>query len=95
MLTYKLWLEPDKDIPRFKRLQFKEVEVPIIKLMKEGIHPYGALKAETYGDSSHIVAKILSLINNNEFFPKELAQFDYCHEISRYSSNVSKSLSVP
>lgn len=87
MLTYKLWLEQDKDIPRFKRLHFKEVEVPIIKLMKEGIHPYGALKEETYGDPSHIVEKILSIINNNEFFPKELAQFEYCHEIERCSYN--------
>ena len=40
MKTYRLWLEPDPTFPRFKRLAFDQVEVPIADVLVKGIHPW-------------------------------------------------------
>ena len=40
MKTFRLWLEPDKKVPRFKRLRFEKTEVSVIDVLKKGIHPW-------------------------------------------------------
>ena len=41
MQTFKLWLENDPDIPEFKTLNYKTVEVDIKDVLENGIHPWG------------------------------------------------------
>ena len=38
--TFRFWLEPDKDIPQFKRLHWELVPVPIADVLQQGIHPW-------------------------------------------------------
>ena len=40
METFRLWLEPDNDIPQFKRLRFEKVTVPLADVLLRGIHPW-------------------------------------------------------
>ena len=40
MKTFKLWLEPDEDFPRLKRLHCAEAEVSIHDVLMTGVHPY-------------------------------------------------------
>ena len=38
--TFRFWLEPDQEIPRFKRLQWELVEVSVADVLLHGIHPW-------------------------------------------------------
>ena len=38
--TFKLWLEPDTEIPRFKRLRWQQIEVPVADVLLQGVHPW-------------------------------------------------------
>jgi len=77
METFRLWLEPDKKVPRFKRLQFEKAEVSVADVLKKGIHPWqGADSHRTLGEKS------VSVLNSDEMKPAELAQFNYCGDIS-------------
>ena len=38
--TFRLWLEPDKDIPQFKRLHWELVPVPVADVLIHGVHPW-------------------------------------------------------
>jgi hypothetical protein len=38
--TFTFWLEPDPEIPRFKRLHWKLADVPIADVLLHGIHPW-------------------------------------------------------
>lgn len=37
--TYRLWLEPDREIPRFKRLRWSKVPVSVSDVLLKGVHP--------------------------------------------------------
>ncbi|MCL4694235.1 MAG: hypothetical protein KJ060_17205, partial [Candidatus Hydrogenedentes bacterium] len=38
--TFSFGLEPDPEIPRFKRLHWKLVDVPVADVLLQGIHPW-------------------------------------------------------
>ena len=78
METFRLWLEPDKKVPRFKRLQFEKAEVSVADVLKKGIHPWqGADAHRTLGEKS------VDVLNSDEMKPTELAQFNYCGYLVR------------
>ncbi|MFC1601261.1 hypothetical protein ACFL34_02830 [Candidatus Sumerlaeota bacterium] len=83
MKTYKLWLEQDKDIPRFKRLNFKKVDAPLADVLNKGIHP---LLAE--GGRHYVGEKVVAALNESELMPIELAQCGYCSDVSEIAYNV-------
>ncbi len=76
MKTFKLWLEPDQEIPRFKRLTFKIVEVPLADVLTKGIHPW-----QPPYDRDKLWESFIKILNSQDFKPKELEQFSYCEDI--------------
>lgn len=40
MKTFRLWLEPDRDIPRFQCLRWELIDVPIADVLLSGVHPW-------------------------------------------------------
>ncbi|NUM55789.1 MAG: hypothetical protein HUU46_19280 [Candidatus Hydrogenedentes bacterium] len=38
--TFRLWLEPDNDIPQFNRLRWDLVPVPVADVLLHGVHPW-------------------------------------------------------
>ena len=91
METFRLWLEDDKEIPRFKRLKYAKVTVSLADVLKKGIHPW-------MGPTVHHTLKerFIQILNEEEYKPGELAQFSYCSDIAKpfYSrSNGYRSLS--
>jgi len=75
MQTFRLWLEKDTDIPRFKRLAFEKVKVPIADVLRRGIHPW-------MGGDVHpsLNDKFAEILNADRMKIAELAQFGYCNE---------------
>ena len=81
MLTvYKLSMKPDKEISCFKRISFKKEEVPLSKVLREGIHP--GFNIEGYGDSSKIRSRLSEIMNEDKFYPAELKQMGYSENFS-------------
>ena len=82
MQTYRLWLEADKEIPRFKRLRFAKTEVPIGDVLRKGIHPW-------QGDQMcpSLKDKVLEVLNAEEMKPAEFEKQGYCCELSRPGEN--------
>ena len=77
METFKLWLEKDSQIPRFKRLAFKKVSVHIADVLKKGIHPWE--RAYVQGA---LMEKVVEVLNTDELKLPELAQSGYCGDVS-------------
>ncbi|OGS23246.1 MAG: hypothetical protein A2252_09175 [Elusimicrobia bacterium RIFOXYA2_FULL_39_19] len=75
--VYRLSLKSDKKVNGFKRLNFTKVEVPLSKLLKEGIHP-----AYSFGSYKCLRDKLTDAINQEKFIPPELKQLDYTREFS-------------
>ena len=77
MDTFRFWFEDDKEIPRFKRLMFEKVPVSLADVLKKGIHPW-------QGPNTHkmLGEKFTQVLNSDEFKLPEIAQFDYCGDIS-------------
>lgn len=77
MQTYRLWLEPDNEIPRFKRLCFAKAEVAIGDVLRKGIHPW-------LGDQMcpSLKDKMLALLNAGEIKPAEFEKQGYCCDVS-------------
>lgn len=75
--TFKLWLEPDRDIPQFRRLRWAMEPVSIRDVLLQGIHPWG-------GQNQHYMMPefVLDIINNDEAHLAELEQFHYCYNIN-------------
>jgi len=78
--TFKLWLEPDRDIPQFRRLRWAMVAVPIQDVLLHGIHPWS-------GPDKHSTLPEAMLRNVNEETERlpELVQFGYCSDVNVYS----------
>jgi hypothetical protein len=76
MQSFRLWLEPDPDIPRFKRLAFEKVKVSIADVLKKGIHPW-------MGGNVHpsLNEKFAEILNSEEMKISELSQFGYGNEL--------------
>ena len=84
--AYRLFLEQDKDIPRFKRFNFEKEKVSVTKVLTEGIHPH-LLAHDRYGrGTSHLIETIFKILNQQEFLVKELKDLGYCYEISPWTS---------
>ncbi|MBM3333344.1 hypothetical protein FJY63_01660, partial [Candidatus Sumerlaeota bacterium] len=76
MQTFRLRLEQDPDIPRFKRLAFEKVKVPIADVLLRGIHPW-------MGGNVHpsLNDKFAEILNADKMKIAKLAQFGYCAEL--------------
>ena len=75
--TFKLWLEPDKEIPRFKRLQWRVVEVPIADVLLQGIHPW-------MGEDKHysLPDAFMRRLNDETSKVAGLLPFNLCWDVS-------------
>ena len=76
METFKLWLEEDPVIPRFKRLAFAKVEVPVADVLKKGIHPW-----QNTSIPASLQVCFLDRLNARDVMIEELCEMEYCGEI--------------
>lgn len=77
MKTFKFWLEPDENIPQFKKLYWETIDVSFTDVITKGIHPWqGSDKHHSLGD------RFVKILNSEDFKPTELVQFNYCNDIS-------------
>jgi len=83
--VYRLSLRSDKKVSGFKRLSFIKAEVPLSKLLKEGIHP-----AYSFGSYKYLKDKLTETINQEKFIPPELKQLDYTKEFSSYVNDYTE-----
>jgi len=79
--VYRLHLEKDKDIPRFKRLHFEKEKVSLTKVLTKGIHPHLLAHDRYGGGDSHVVETILKILNQDEFWVGQLKDLGYCYKI--------------
>jgi hypothetical protein len=77
MKTFRLWLEPDKEIPQFKRLAYERVDVSIADVLLRGIHPW--IEAE---ENRSLNQRFMAILNDDESKLPELAEFSYCGDLS-------------
>ena len=84
MKVCKLWLEQDLEIPQFKRLKFKTVNIPVQEVIRRGIHPEGLYSQHRNYDSCQINACLVELINQIDLKIPELAGQGLCDDISEY-----------
>jgi len=75
--TFKLWLEPDRDFPQFRRLRWATVSVSIQDVLLNGIHPWS-------GPDKHstLCEAVLRIVNEESVRIQELVQFGYCADVS-------------
>jgi len=77
MRTFKLWLEPDKEIPQLKRLAYERVDVSIADVLLRGIHPW--IESE---ENRSLNQRFMEILNDDESKLPELAEFSYCGDLS-------------
>jgi len=82
MYTYKLWLEPDEQIPQFKRLAFEKIDVSVSDVLLKGIHPWTSKTV-----SHNVINKVIEILNSDEMILAELKEFDYCYEFNNSSDD--------
>ncbi len=75
--TFKLWLEPDRDIPQFRRLRWAAESVSVQDVLLTGVHPWS-------GPDKHSTLPEAMLRNVNEETARlpELVQFGYCGDVN-------------
>lgn len=77
MKTFKLWLEPDREIPQFKRLAYEMFDVSIEDVLLRGIHPW--IEAE---ENRSLNQRFMEILNDDESKLPEIAEFSYCGDLS-------------
>ncbi len=77
METFRFWLENDTEIPRFKKLKFQKVKVPLADVLTRGIHPW-----QDASDRDRLSEKFIQVLNSDDFKPREMEQFKYCEDVS-------------
>ena len=79
--TFKLWLEPDEDVPRFKRLHWRIVETPVADVLLQGIHPW-------MGEEKHysLPEAFLGRLNDEASQVAGLLPFNLCWDVSAPNS---------
>jgi hypothetical protein len=77
MRAIKLWLEQDKDFPRFTRLAYELTEVPLAEVLLNGIHPWDSGSSMT-----DLAQKFIEILNAKESQLPELKEFGYCHDFN-------------
>jgi hypothetical protein len=88
MKTYRLWLEKDREFPRFMRLKHSEVDVTLKDVLTRGVHPLEFTTDIYQRDISMLSQKLISEANEEKHFVPQLAQLGYCPPLSeppRYS----------
>jgi hypothetical protein len=75
--TFKLWLEPDRDIPQFRRLRWATVSVSIQDVLLNGVHPWS-------GPDKHstLCEAMLRIVNEEAVRLPDFVQFGYCPDVS-------------
>jgi hypothetical protein len=82
MQTFRLNLIPDEKFPRFKRLAFQKVEVPLDDVFLHGVHPWDS------GSPVHSLnGKFVQAVNSERHFLSELKEFGYCNEFNYCSDH--------
>ena len=87
MKAYRLFFEPDKAVPQFKRLRFEEVEVPLRDVLTRGSHPVGAChyRGSPKRDTSHAAEAVVSKLNEDDARVASLVSiggdFGYSHDL--------------
>ena len=78
--TFKLWLEPDREIPQFSRLRWATAQVSIQDVLLNGIHP-------SFGVDQHssLCEAVLRIINEESSMVPDLVQFGYSKDVSVHS----------
>ena len=79
--TFRFWLEPDEEFPRFKRLAWELVDVSIRDVLTGGVHPW-TTTPEGMDAHPSLVDAFLQRLNNEAAKVAELDSFGYCHEVS-------------
>ncbi|MBI5090935.1 MAG: hypothetical protein HZB26_00660 [Candidatus Hydrogenedentes bacterium] len=75
--TFRFWLEPDQDIPRFRRLQWELIEVPVAEVLLQGIHPWA-------GADKHpsLLEEFVKHMNSGAAKVASLEPMQYSHDIT-------------
>jgi len=75
--TFKLWFESDRDIVRFKRLNWKLVEVSVEDVMLHGIHPWqGEDRCLSLPDA------VINRIDGDTAKVSDLEEFNLCWNVT-------------
>ena len=80
--TYKLWLEPDKEIPELMRLKFNLVDVNTEDVFLKGIHPHSVVRQGGVHDHTQMTDVILAKLNEPAAYPADLKVHNLGHEIA-------------
>jgi len=77
MKTFRLWLEPDLEVPQFSRLKWELVDVPLRDVLLGGVHPW-------MGKEQHptLVEAVLKRLNDESAKLDDVEPFGYCHDVS-------------
>ena len=84
--TFRLWLEPDQELPMFKRLAWERAEVSIRDVLMGGVHPWTENKEGTDVHPSLIEAFVQKL-NDASVKVAELESFGYGIDVSGQQGN--------
>lgn len=101
MNTFKLWFEPDTEIPAFKRLRFEATDVPLKDILHRGIHPdwirasraLSSLKNRLYGILNQDAMKIPQL--DSLGYCQKIAESNYyylCYDLTSVLRRIEKSV---
>lgn len=83
MRAYRLFFEPDRAVPQFRRLRFEEVDVPLRDVLTRGCHPAGACcrRGEGRRDSSNVAEAVVAKLNEDDARVAALKDFGYSHDL--------------
>ena len=70
--TYKLWLEPDTEIPELMRLKFNLADVNPEDVFLKGIHPHSVVRQGGVHDHTQMTDVILAKLNEPAAYPADL-----------------------
>lgn len=92
--NFKLWVEPDRELPALKRLAFSRVDVRMEDVFLRGIHPHSVVCGDGRYDHTGMVETILACLNEPGTYPVELKAHGLGHEVSApgyafYGSDIS------
>ncbi len=80
--TYRLLLEPDKDVPGLKRLKFVLTDVTVEDIFLRGIHPHSMVRSGNQHDYTGMADTILAKLNEPTAYLAELKARNLGHEVS-------------
>lgn len=77
MKTFRLWLEPDRDIPQFECLRWELTDVPIADVLLSGVHPW--MGADKHPSLPEV---FLQRLNADDAKLSALAPMGYSHDLT-------------